>query len=127
MAATPRASHNRRLTQCANLAVESAFVTSCLVFVDQAFAGHVIQYRRCLFQGSFSSAFIPSSDRCEYALYHRTHHGALARITLTGFFSLTHAFARLSSVGHELSSSLSVQNSAAHYPPGATPRQRLVS
>lgn len=116
--------HNRSLTQSANLRVEPALISSSFVFVNQTLTSHVIQYWSCFFQRSFCRAFIASGDSRKYALNHSAHHGALACVALTRFFGLANAFARLSSVGHGLSSNLSVRNSAAHYPPGFTPRQR---
>ena len=116
--------HNRELTQSANLCVKTALVSSCFIFVNQTLASHVIQYWSCFFQRRFCRAFITSGDSSKYTLYHSAHHRALACVALTRFFGLANAFARLSSVGHGLSSNLSVRNSAAHYPPGFTPRQR---
>lgn len=113
------------LRQSANLTIETAFVSSSLILVDQALSSHVIQHGSSFFQSGFRIGFITSSDGCEYSLYHRAHHRALARVALSRFFGLANAFACLSSVGHGLSSSLSVLNSAAHYPPRASSRQHL--
>lgn len=118
---------HRLLTHSANLCVETALVASSLVLVNKALASHVIKNRRCFFKRSFGSAFVSSSDCCENALNHSTHHRALARVALTRFFGLANAFACLSSVGHGLSSSLSVLNSAAHYPPGVPLSQLSLS
>ncbi len=113
------------LAQCANLSIETALVTRSLVLVDQTLAGHMIKNWSCFFQRSVSSTFIARSDSCENTLYHCAHHRALACVALSRFFGLANAFACLGSIGHGLSSSLSVQNSAAHYPPGLPPRQCL--
>lgn len=119
-------SNRTRSGQCTDLAVETALITSCLVLVNQTLASHMIKNGNSFFKSSFSSGFITSCNSCEHALDHRSHHRALARVALTGFFSLTNAFPRLSSIGHELSSNLSVQNSAAYHAPGASLRQRPV-
>lgn len=116
--------HIRGLTQSTNLCVETALVSSSFVFVNQTLTSHVIQYWSCFFQRSFCRAFIARGDSRKNTLYHSAHHRALACVALTRFFGLANAFACLSSVGHGLSSNLSVRNSAAHYPPGFTPRQR---
>lgn len=117
--------HNQGLTQSANLRVETALISSSFVFVNQTLSSHVIQYWSCFFQRRFCRTFITRSDSRKDTLYHSAHHRALACVALTRFFGLANAFACLSSVGHGLSSDLSVRNSAAHYPPGFTPRQRL--
>lgn len=112
------------LTQSTNLTVKTALVTGSLVFVDQTFTGHVIENRHCFFICSLSSAFVTAGDSCKYTLYHGAHHGSMAGVALTGFFGLANAFARLSCVGHGLSSNWSLPNQAAHYPPALAYRQR---
>ena len=115
----------RDLTQCAHLRTETAFITSCLVLVDQALSSHMIQNWSRFLQRCFCSAFVTGCNCSENTLHHSAHHRALACVTLTRFFGLANAFACLSSVGHGLSSNMSVLKSAAHYPPRACSRQRL--
>ena len=49
------------LRQRTYLSVETALVTSCLVFVNQAFSSHVIQNRHSFFIRCFGRAFITGS------------------------------------------------------------------
>lgn len=114
------------LAECANLRVETTFVTSCLVLVNKAFTCHMVKYGYGFFVSGLCGAFIATGNRCKNTLYHSAHHGALAGITLTRFFCLANAFTRLSCVGHELSSNWSVLISAEHYAPPIPPRQRLI-
>lgn len=114
------------LAQCANLCVETTLISGCLVLVNQAFSRHVIKYRDCVLVGCFRSTLVTACDGSENTLNHGAHHGAMAGITLTRFFGLANAFACLGCVGHELSSTVSILNSAAHYPPVYVPRQWLV-
>ena len=80
------------LRQSANLSVETALISSCLVLVDQTLASHVIKNRYSFFERSFCSVFVTGSNSCENALYHGAHHRALAGVTLTRFFGLADAF-----------------------------------
>lgn len=114
-----------QLAQRTNLCIKTAFITSCLVLVDQTLAGHMIKNRNSFLVRTFRSALVATCNGRKDTLNHGAHHRALAGVTLTRFFGLANAFARLGSVGHGLSSGLSVLNSAAHYPPPYRLRQRL--
>ena len=113
------------LSERTNLSVESTFITGRLVFVYQAFTRHMIKNRNRFLVSGFCRTLVSACDGGEHPLYHRAHHGALASVTLAGFFGLANAFARLCCVCHELPSDWSMLNSASHYVWLVSPRQSL--
>ena len=113
--------------QRANLRIEPALVSSSLILVDQTLASHVVKHRNHFLVGCLGGSLVATCDGRKHPLNHGAHHRALAGVTLTRFFGLANALACLSSIGHEISSNLSVLNSAAHYPPPYSLRQRSIT
>jgi len=77
------------------LRVQSAFVAGRLVFMHQAFSGHVIEYgySRCV--GLRCSRFVTCRNSRHHTFYVSAHHRALAGIAGASAFCLTRAFLSL--------------------------------
>ena len=78
--------------QGANLSVQTALVTRCLVLVYQAFSGHGIEYRNRGGVGVRRGSFVTRVNRCDNTLNMSTHHRTHAGVAGTSCFRLTSTF-----------------------------------
>lgn len=84
--------------QGANLSVQTALISRCLVLVYQAFSGHGIEYRNRGGVGVRRGSFVTRVYRCDNTLNMSTHHRTHAGVAGTSCFRLTSTFLRLGGV-----------------------------
>jgi len=77
------------------LRVQTALVASCLIFVHQAFSGHVVEHRYCRRVGVRCCGFVTCCNCRHHTLNVGTHHRALTGIAGASAFRLTRAFLSL--------------------------------
>ncbi len=85
-----------------NLGIKTAFIARCLIFVDQAFTGHMIKNWNSFFVCSFSGRLITCFDRAKHRFYLGAQHRTLTCIALPGFFGLADSLSCLSRICHGL-------------------------